>query len=105
MSDYKESKDNPLHKEYGLWSNTCYIIRKMAEYQPSVLFLMVLGFVARSVFSYFWGIFGKYVIDIIQADDGSSAESELSKLILIAGSIAVFLRTCTAISDSKIWYR
>ena len=105
MSDYKESKDNPLHKEYGLWSNTCYIIRKMAEYQPSVLFLMVLGFVARSVFSYFWGIFGKYVIDIIQADDGSSAESELVKLILIAGSIAVFLRTCTAISDSKIWYR
>ena len=26
MSDYKESKDNPLHKEYGIWNNTRYII-------------------------------------------------------------------------------
>lgn len=105
MSDYKESKDNPLHREYGMWSNTCYIIRKMAEYQPSVLFLMVLGFVAGSVFSYFWGIFGKYVIDIIQSDNGLSAESELVKLILIAGGIAAILRFCTAISGSKTWYR
>nr|MCR4617539.1 hypothetical protein [Lachnospiraceae bacterium]MCR5428304.1 hypothetical protein [Lachnospiraceae bacterium] len=64
MGDYKESKDNPLHKEYGIWSNTRYIIRKMAQYQPSVIFLMILGFVSGSTFSYFWGIFGKYVIDI-----------------------------------------
>ena len=105
MADYKESKDNPLHKEYGMWNNTCYIVRKMAEYQPSVLFLMVLGFVAKSVFPYFMGIFGKYVIDIIQADNGSSGEGELVRLILIAGIIAAFLRLCTAIYDSKAWYR
>ena len=105
MADYKDSKDNPLHKEYGMWSNTCYILRKMAEYQPSVLFLMVLGFVAKSVSPYFMGIFGKYVIDIIQAGDVASGEDELIKLILIAAGIAAFLRFCTTISDSKSWYR
>ena len=105
MSDFKESKDNPLHREYGMWGNTCYIIRKMAEYQPSVLFLMVMGFVAKSVFPYFMGIFGKYVIDIIQADNGVSGEDELIRLILIAGGIAAFLRLCTTVSDSKTWYR
>ncbi len=105
MADFKESKDNPLHKEYGMWSNTCYTIRKMAEYQPSVLFLMVLGFVARSIAPYFMGIFGKYVIDIIQADSGTSGESELIKLILIAGVIAAFINLCSTISDSKTWYR
>ena len=105
MSDFKESKDNPLHKEYGMWSNTCYIIRKMAEYQPSVLFLMVLGFVARSISPYFMGIFGKYVIDIIQADKGPSGESELIKLILIAGGIVAFINLCAIISASKTWYR
>ena len=105
MSDFKESKDNPLHKEYSMWSNTCYIIRKMAEYQPSVLFLMVLGFVAKSVSPYFMGIFGKYVIDIIQTDNAVSGEGELLKLILIAGCIALVLRFCTAVSDSLTWYR
>ena len=105
MSDYKESKDNPLHKEYGMWSNTCYIVRKMAEYQPSVLFLMALGFVAKSVSPYFMGIFGKYVIDIIQSGNAASAEDELIRLILIAGFIAAVLRLCSAIYDSKAWYR
>ena len=105
MSDYKESKDNPLHREYGIWSNTRYIIRKMAEYQPSVLFLMMLGLVGRSVFSYFWGIFGKYVIDIIQAGEGASGENALVRLILAAGSIAAILTLCTAVSGSKTWYR
>ena len=71
MSDYKESKDNPLHREYGIWRNTCYILRKMAEYQPSVLFLALIGLVGASVLTYFWGIFGKYVIDIIQSAEGA----------------------------------
>lgn len=105
MSDYKESKDNPLHREYGIRSNTRYIIRKMAEYQPSVLFLMTLGLVGRSVFSYFWGIFGKYVIDIIQAGEGAAGEGALVRLILIAGGIAALLTLCTAVSGSKVWYR
>ena len=105
MADYKESKDNPLHKEYGIWSNTCYIVRKMAEYQPSVLLLMTLGLVGGSVFSYFWGVFGKYVIDIIQADHGASGEGELIRLILIAGGIAALLTLCRTVSASKTWYR
>ena len=105
MGDYKSREENPLHKEYGVWSNTRYIIRKMAQYQPSVLFFMALGFVCRSVFSYFWGIFGKYVIDIIQADEGAGGESELIKLILIAGGIAVLLALGRSISNSKTWYR
>ena len=66
-SEYKESKDNPLHREYGIWSNTVYILRKMWQYKPGVLFLVILGIVCDSVLSYFWGIFGKYVIDIIQS--------------------------------------
>lgn len=105
MSDYKESKDNPLHREYGIRSNTRYIIRKMAEYQPSVLFLMALGLVCRSVFSYFWGIFGKYVIDIIQSGEGASGEGALIRLILIAGGIAALLTLGASVSGSKSWYR
>lgn len=105
MSDYKDSKDNPLHKEYGIWSNTLYIIKKMAQYQPSVLFLMLLGLTAGSILSYFWGIFAKYVIDIIQTYEGGDGERALVKLIIIAGSLAAFLSFCSCLSGTKTWYR
>ena len=105
MSEYKDRKDNPLHKEYGIWKNTRYIIKKMAEYKPSVIFLMAIGLVAGSILSYFWGIFGKYVIDIIQNYDGKTGEHELVKLILIASSIVVVLSVCNTLSGSKAWYR
>lgn len=77
-SEYKESKDNPLHREYGIWSNTVYILKKMWEYKPCVIFLVILGIVCNSVLSYFWGIFGKYVIDIIQL--GLSRQEDMSLL-------------------------
>ena len=44
--EYKESKDNPLHREYGIWSNTVYILKKMWQYKPGVLFLVILGIVS-----------------------------------------------------------
>ena len=105
MSDFKESKDNPLHREYGVLSNMIYIIKKMARYQPSVLFLMALGFFCKSVFSYFWGIFGKYVIDIIGAENDPDAETKLIRLVVIAGLIAAVLTFANTFSNTKTWYR
>ncbi len=105
MSDYKESKDNPLHKEFGVLKNTGYILKKMAQYQPSAIFLSVLGLVCNSVFSYFWGIFGKYVIDIIQSGEGADAETRLMYLILAAGSVAAVLTFGGYYSGMKVWYR
>ena len=105
MADYRDRGDNPLHREYGIWSNTRYIIRKMAEYQPSVLFLAVLGLAGGSVLTYFWGIFGKYVIDLIQAGEGAAGEGALAGLILAAGGAAALLTLCTTVCGSKAWYR
>ena len=104
-SEYKESKDNPLHREYGIWSNTVYILKKMWEYKPCVIFLVILGIVCNSVLSYFWGIFGKYVIDIIQL--GLSRQEgirQLTRLMLIAGSINLALNFGRALSDNRVWY-
>ena len=106
MSDFKESKDNPLHKEFGIWSNTRFIFKKMAKYCPSVIVIMLIGVISNSVLSYFWGIFGKFVIDIIQSgmpkEEGLTA---LLKLIVIAGSIAALLSVGVAIWNNKCWYR
>ena len=87
--EYKESKDNPLHKEFGIWSNTRYILGKILKYRPEVVALLLLGMVCSSVLSYFWGIFGKYVIDIIQAGlTEEEAVGRLIRIVLLAGVIA-----------------
>ncbi len=105
-SEYEESKDNPLHREFGIWSNTRFILKKMAQYKPDVIVLMAVGIICSSVLSYFWGIFGKYVIDIIQMGHGEEeGVRRLVQVILIAGSIALVLNIGSALSDNIVWYK
>ncbi|MBR1861631.1 MAG: ABC transporter ATP-binding protein [Lachnospiraceae bacterium] len=106
MSEYKESKDNPLHKEFGIWSNTVFILRKMAQYCPSSIFLVILGVVCGSVLQYFWGIFGKYVIDIITGGyDTDTAVGRLVIVIAAAGVIVTLLTVGNSFSNAKVWYK
>lgn len=106
MPEYKESKDNPLHREFGVWSNTVYILKKLGQYCPSAIPIALTGIVCGSILGYFWGIFGKYVIDMVQSE-GSVAENTeaLLKLILIAGLAAAALTFGNGFSANKIWYR
>ncbi len=104
-SEYEESKDNPLHREFGIWSNTRFILRKIMQYKPGVILLVLMGMVCSSVMAYYWGIFGKYVIDIIQMDIGEAeGVRRLTQLILIAGSIAFVLNIGNAVANNIIWY-
>lgn len=106
MADYKESADNPLHRKFGIWSNTVYIFKKLRQYCPAAIPIALLGIVCGSVLSYYWGIVGKYVIDLVQADARMEAKTEtLLKLMLVAGGIAVVLGLCNAFSQNKTWYR
>lgn len=106
MAKYKESKDNPLHREFGVWSNTVYILKKMRQYCPAVIPIALMGVVCGSVLSYFWGIVGKYVIDLVQS--GGAADeitAALLKLLLAAGLAGAALTLCRTFSDNKTWYR
>ena len=59
MAGFKESKDNLLHKNFGVLSNTIYILKKEKQYRPSVIWYKLVVIVCGSILSYFWGIFGK----------------------------------------------
>lgn len=106
MADFKDSKDNPLHKEFGVWSNTRYIIKKEIQYCPSVLPLVIIGVVCNSVLAYYWGIVGKYVIDLI--DFVGTEDEKIQRLILtviISGLIAGILQFGSILAGNKVWYR
>jgi ABC-type multidrug transport system fused ATPase/permease subunit len=106
MSDFKDRKDNPLHKEFGIWSNVRYMLRKMAQYEPSTIFLMGLGVVCTSVNSVSFGVVTKYVIDIITGGYGKEeAVGRLIKAMCILAAILIFFTIGNTISYSKSWYR
>lgn len=106
MSEYKDRKDNPLHREFGVWSNTIYILKKLWRYCPSAIPIALTGIVCGSVLGYFWGIFGKYVIDLVQSEGSVTENTEaLWKLVLIAGLAAAALTFGNAFSSNKTWYR
>lgn len=106
MAEFNESKDNPLHKDFGVLSNTLYILKKEKQYRPSAIWYKLLGIVCGSVLSYFWGIFGKYVIDIVEA--GGTTEDNLQallKILLTAGVAFAVLSFGDVTASNRIWFR
>ena len=102
----KLEEKNPWHKDYGVLKNTIYILKKEKQYCPSAVWYKLMGIVCGSVLSYFWGVFGKYVIDLIES--GNSREANLQallKLILIAGSAVAVLTLGNITAENKTWYR
>ena len=106
MAQFKESKDNPFHKEFGKWSNTIYILKKCRQYCPSVLVIAFVGIICNSVMSYYLGFFGKLVIDVVNS--GLVYDEKVARLLVIVlagGAVAGLLQLGSSYSGSKTWYR
>lgn len=106
MAEFKERTDNPLHRKFGIWSNTRYILTRCRQYCPSVIPIAIMGVVCGSVLGYFWGIFGKYVIDLIQSgvSEGESVRA-LLRILAVGGAVAAALLFGNTYSGCKTWYR
>ena len=103
---FKESNDNPFHKEYGICSNTLYILKKCRQYCPSVLVIASIGIICNSVMSYYLGFFGKLVIDVVGSEFLYDEKvTRLLAIVLIGGLAAGLLQLGISFSSSKVWYR
>lgn len=103
----KQKKDeNPLHTEYGIIHNSSYILKKIRQYDPSVLILMGIGAVAGSLLQYIWSFIGKFVIDIVQIQAASPDKSitPLIRILIAATAIELICRLLNAIVNNRIWY-
>lgn len=104
-NQFKESKDNPFHKEYGRWSNSGYILSKCIKYCPSAILIALLGVVCNSVGSYYLGIFGKFVIDVVTSPlDYNSQVRKLLVIIAIGATVAGIIKLGSIFASSKSWY-
>ncbi len=102
----KESKNNQLHKEFGLWSNIIYILRKTRRYSFGLILLIIIGFISDSIITFFWGFISKYIIDIVGADLGHDESMYRLLLVVIIGTVIIGLAILgTTYSIGKRGYR
>ena len=102
----KLEEKNPWHKDYGVLKNTIYILKKEKQYCVSAVWFKLMGIVCGSVLSYFWGVFGKYVIDLIESgNSGEECLRALLKLLLIAGVAVAALTLGNITAENQTWYR
>lgn len=98
----KQKDENPLHRNYGIWSNMGYILRNMAEAHRLFLVLLPIGFIRAPFMQYFWTFIPKFVIDII------TRQGNVRQLIYVM-VICCFLQLMFSMLDtylnSNIWWR
>lgn len=102
----KKKDDNPLHTEYGIISNSIYILRKIRQYYPLLLLFMSVGIIANSMMQYLWSFIGKFVIDIVQTQ-ANTPEKEIRPLLYLVTVTTLIELVCmllNTISGNKIWY-
>lgn len=102
----KKQDDNPLHTEYGIISNSIYILGKMKQYYPLLLFYIFIGTIAGSLMQYLWSFIGKFVIDIVQAQANTPEKDirPLIHLVIITTLIELLFMLINAVASNKIWY-
>lgn len=102
MKTKKEEKNNPYHKEYGLFSNIRYIASAMVKYQKKILFLIILGMISEPFMRYLWTFLSKFIIDAITQNAGTE---RLFKIIVCFALLQLFITMAGTYRNNDIWPR
>ncbi len=102
----EEGKLLTPHTKYGLFRNMLYILKKLWQYKKILLPLMLLGVVTQSVMRYLWSYIAKYVIEIVQAQEGLITKdfTPLMKLLIAVVIIEVVCIGGDTIINNRLWF-
>ncbi len=98
----KEREKNPLHKEYGVASNVCYILKNTVRYEKALLWLIPIGILVAPIMQYLWTFISKFVIDMI------TGEGDTKKLLVLMAAFTVIQMASSALNTfyySEYWWR
>lgn len=100
-NEQEQKKRNPLHKEYGLFSNVSYVLKNMIKQDRFFLFLIPLGMIGTPFMKYLWTFWSKFIIDMITGN-GSSKELFWTMLVFVALQLMTTL-SCTYYDAETGW--
>lgn len=90
-----EEPKNPLHREYGLFSNIRYIVGNMFKYAPLFKLLIPIGIICAPLMNYLWTFITKFVIDMI------TGEKKWEDLLFVMALVTVIQILSTMLNT---WY-
>lgn len=101
-----KAEENPFHKEYGILSNSAYVLGKIKRYRPSQLWLMGLGIITGSLMHYLWSFVSKFVIDIVQvqAESPDKDIAPLAGLMIIVAAVELVSMIANTIVNNRVWF-
>lgn len=98
----EKDKQNPLHRENGLFSNMYYILRNMLKYESRLYWLIPMGVLCAPVMKYLWTFISKFVIDMITNESGGM------KLLWLLAGFTVLQITASMLNtyfEGEVWWR
>lgn len=98
----KQKQNNPLHKDFGVFSNSKYVLKAMIRYSKSFLILIPLGMICAPTMQYLWTFISKFVIDMITSEAGAE---KLLRLMLMFTVIQAVSTILNSFYYSEIWWR
>lgn len=101
MEQNNEQK-NPLHKDFGIFSNIKYIFNAMVSYHKGFLLLIPIGMICAPTMQYLWTFISKFVIDMITGEAGTD---KLLWLMMIFTVIQAASTMLNSYYYSEIWWR
>ena len=102
----EEGKLLTPHTKHGLFSNMVYILKKLWQYKRILLPLMALGVITQSVMRYLWSYIAKYVIEIVQAQEGL-IDKDFAPLIKLLTAVVIIEVVCIGgdtIINNRLWF-
>lgn len=102
-----KKEENSLHREYGVMNNTGYMLKKVRQYRPALLAIMGLGAVCQSLTGFLWSFFGKFVLDILEAQSKAEGGGDIAPLVHILILIALIQLVCRSVytvCSNKMWF-
>ena len=76
----KDEKKNPLHRDYSLFSNVRFVMKRLCAVDKRVKLLIPLGIIAAPFMNYLWSFISKAVIDIINSQNEMALKSSMNQL-------------------------
>lgn len=106
MKKKNKTDKNPFHTEYGILSNSVYVLKKIRQYCPFMMFLIPLGIFSNSLMYYIWSFIGKFIIDMVEAQAMSPEKdiAPLFKLVLITTGIELISMILNTVASNRIWF-
>lgn len=102
----EEGKLLTPHTKYGLFRNMGYIIKKLWQYKKILVLIMVLGTITQSIMQYLWSYIAKYVIEIVQVQNGLAEKdiTPLFHLLMITTAIEIVCIGGNTIINNRLWF-